>query len=103
MQGGIRTFVPPLLRHSNTDIQSTRTTNSIDATQPALASPSSLLVNRITSSMFNVNSTTQLLNSNNNNNPQSTIHSVQSINHPPISGLYLLCICKFFRHFISEL
>lgn len=51
---------------------------------------SSLITNRITSSMFNVNSTTlysnhnSQLNNNETNNYQSTVHSVQSINHPPI-------------------
>lgn len=55
---------------------------------------SSLITNRVTSSMFNVNTTNSNSNQNNqvnnteiNNNYQSTVHSVQSINHSPILPL----------------
>uniref|UniRef100_A0A915DDN0 FERM domain-containing protein n=1 Tax=Ditylenchus dipsaci TaxID=166011 RepID=A0A915DDN0_9BILA len=76
LQGGIRTFgaqQPMLFRHSNADIHSTRTTNSIDMGMPPILQ----VMEFNTSSLFNVNSL---------HNCQSTVHSVQSFSHPPISA-----------------
>ncbi|KAI1722797.1 protein-tyrosine phosphatase domain-containing protein [Ditylenchus destructor] len=101
LQGGIRTFGTPqplMHRHSNADVHSTRTTNSIDMGmsgistngvcmhhQACSSSSSNLLINRVnTSSLYNINAAQNGVQ--NGNNCQSTVHSVQSFSHPPISA-----------------